>query len=176
MALTRAQKEEFVAYLEEAFSTSPIVVFSRYKGLTVVQADELRKKVRAAQGSVKIAKNTLLKIALQKKNLELDQALLDEPLAIVTGRGDQAELAKALKSFSKENEAFEPVSGIMDGVVISTSAINELAALPTQLELKAKLVGTLAAPLTGLVNVIIGPARALVNVLSQYKTQRETAA
>ena len=176
MALTRQQKEEFVANLEEALSTSPIIVFSRYKGLTVVQADKLRKKVREAQGTVKILKNSLLKIALQKKNLELDQALLDEPLAIITGRGDQVELAKALMSFSAENEALAPVSGIMDGTVISAAMINGLAALPTRIELKAQLVGTLAAPLTGLVNVLIGPARLLVNVLSQYHLQKESNA
>lgn len=176
MALTRQQKEEFVANLEEALSVSPIVIFSRYKGLTVVQANELRKKVRQAGGTVKIAKNTLLKLALKKKNFELDQALLDEPLAIVIGRRDQAELAKALKSFSAENEAFAPVCAVMDGAVISASMINDLAVLPTRLELQAKLVGTLAAPLTGLVNVVIGPARALVNVLSQYHLQKESNA
>ena len=176
MALTRAQKEELVANLELALKTRPIIIFSRYKGLTVVEADVLRKNVRAARGTVKIAKNTLLRLALKHTNLELDPALLDEPLAIVEGVGDQAELSKALKVFNAEHPAFEPVAGVMDGGIVSAAVINELASLPSRAELEAKLVGIIAGPLSGLVNVILGPARGLVNVLQQYKQQREGVA
>ncbi len=176
MALTRAQKEELVANLELALKTRPIIIFSRYKGLTVVEADVLRKNVRAARGTVKIAKNTLLRLALKHTNLELDPALLDEPLAIVEGVGDQAELSKALKVFNAEHPAFEPVAGVMDGGIVSAAVINELALLPSRAELEAKLVGVIAGPLSGLVNVILGPARGLVNVLQQYKQQREGVA
>src|SRR3990167_536838 len=126
MALTRAQKEELVVNLELALKTRPIIIFSRYKGLTVVEANVLRKNVRAARGTVKIAKNTLLRLALKHTNLELDPALLDEPLAIVEGVGDQADLSKPLKVFNAEHPAFEPVAGVMDGGIVSAAVINEI--------------------------------------------------
>lgn len=177
MALTRTQKEAFVSTLKTALTERPILVMARYKGLKVVEANELRKSLANINATAKVAKNSLLKIALKDTNLAMDnQELLDEPLLLLMGEGDQVETAKTIKTFTTEHPSLEVVAAVLEGKMTNPAVISQLAALPSRAQLEAKLVGVLAGTMTGLVNVLSGTMRGFVSVLSQYHKQRAESA
>lgn len=177
MALTRTQKEAFVTTLKTALIERPIVVVARYKGLKVVEANELRKSLANINATAKVAKNSLLKIALKDTNLTLDnQELLDEPLLLLMGEGDQIETAKTIKTFTLEHPSIEVVAAVLEGKMTNPAVVSQLAALPSRIELEAKLVGVLAGTMTGLVNVLSGTMRGFVSVLSQYQLKYQEGA
>lgn len=144
-----------------------------YKGLTVADITNLRRKLKEADSELKVIKNTLLEIAL--KNLEMPniEEYLSGPNAIVYVKEDAVKAAKVLHDFSKENDKLVLKCGIVDGHVFEARRIKDLAMLPPKEELIAKLLGSLKSPLYGLVSVINGPVRGLAIALSEIAKQKE---
>ncbi len=175
MAKNREQKEQAVADLTKAFDSSNLVVLCNYKGLDVPGISELRSKLREQDSSFTVAKNSLVKIALNnsKRNVE-DTSLLVGPVGLAFSP-DEVTAAKAVFDFAKQNEAIEILGGIdSDGVVLSAEEITALAKLPSKQELLGQVVGTVAAPLSGMVRVLNANLSGLVYALKAIQEQKTT--
>jgi large subunit ribosomal protein L10 len=174
--LTRTQKEEQVAELNEKFSRAKSVYVAAYRGLDVAAADNLRQRIRtggAGDFEYRVAKNSVLRRA----SADLDVAGLTEhfegPTAIAISFGDPVGLAKILSDFSKDHEVFELRGGVVDGEVIDTAQIAALAQLPSMDALRGMIIGLLLAPATKLVRLIAEPGAQLARLVEARRAQQE---
>ena len=125
---------------------------------------------------MRVAKNTLTKIAAHEQDVDgLDETLVG-PTALVFAWEDPAQPAKVLRDFARTSGILSIKSGVMDGEVLTADQVGAIADLPSRDELIAKVVGGISSPLYGLVNVMSGPARSLAYVLQARKDQLEEAA
>ncbi|HLB95389.1 MAG TPA: 50S ribosomal protein L10 [Patescibacteria group bacterium] len=172
MKLTRSQKEEQVKEMTKSLEESKAVILVNFQGLKVKEIQDLKKKLKEKKINFRIVKNSLLKIALKNSKLLLAEELLDQPIAMVWGATDEVEPAKLTVEFGKTAESLQIVGGIVNRQFAEKNIISELAALPSREILFARLVGSINAPLSRLVNALQGNLRSLVYILKQYKEQK----
>lgn len=163
--LTRPQKEEVVKKLTEQIKAGKAMVFSDYAGTTVAKMKQLRDELRKTGSTYKITKKRLIELAFRNAGIEVDVAKMEGQIGVAIGKDDEVSAARALAKFSKENEGFKVLQGVLENKVISAEEVNALAALPSREELLSKLVGTINAPVSGFVNALAGNLRNLVGVL-----------
>ena len=172
MPKTRAQKEEIVAELAEKFSRVKSAVFTSVSGYTMEDADALRQKGHEQGIELAVAKKTLLLRALEQNGFTLTQNELSGSILTTLGYNDEVSAAKLMATFLKNREGIQLVGGIFEGRFVGADAIKQLASLPSKHELLAKLVGSLNAPVSGLVNVLAGNLRNFVYVLNAIKDSK----
>lgn len=172
MLLTYLQKEQLVSGMNENLAQAKTAVLVNFQGLKVKEIQDLKKKLKEKGIGFQIIKNSLFKIALKNQNLEIDHSILDQPIAVIWGLEDEVEPAKLIVEFGKTAEALKIVGGIVNKVFADVAMIKQLAALPGRQELYAKLVGSLNAPMYGLVTVLQGNLRSLVYILDQYRINK----
>lgn len=172
MAKTKQKKEELISKLDSQLQSAKSAVLVDYKGLKVVETEELRNILRAKGVQFNIVKNTLVKIALKKNGIEFDEEIFKKPVAIAFAMEDEIAPAKEIDLFAKKHEAIEILAGILENKVIDAAAVKRLALLPSREQLLAKMVGSIASPLSGMVNVLVDNIRGLVNVLSAYNEKK----
>lgn len=125
---------------------------------------------------MRVAKNTLTKIAAHGRDITgLDENLVG-PTALVFAWEDPAQPAKVVRNFARSSGILSIKSGVMEGEILTAEQIEAIADLPTRDELIAKVVGGVASPIYGLVNVLSGPLRSMAYVLQARKDQLEQAA
>jgi large subunit ribosomal protein L10 len=168
MLLTKQRKSEVLAELVELFKGSVSAVASDYSGLKTSDISDLRKSLKQKGIKLIVTKNSLVRKALVEAKLELESSILDKPVFFAFSE-DEVEAAKILYEFGKKNENLQILGGIVNGKNADVAQIKMLALLPGKEELKAKLVGVLASPTYGLVNVLNANIRGLVSVISQYQ-------
>lgn len=132
-------KKDIVKEITKKIEESEAVVIFTYQGLKVSQLAELRKSLRNNDSEVKVYKNTLVKIALADKGLDLDEFLAG-PNAILFGK-NLLESIKALDNFAKQNKSVEIRSGIVKGDIVSLETIKEYASIPSMEGLLTMLAG-----------------------------------
>ena len=172
MPKTRQQKEEILATATDRLRRSQAAVFVNISQVKVDQMEKLRDALFEGGLQLQVAKNNILKIALDELKIELPQELLDRPLGVIYSYDDPVAGAKTTQPFVKEFEALEVVGGLVNGQFVSTAQVSALAALPGREQLLGQLVGTLAAPISSFMNVLSGNTRGLVQVLSQIQAQK----
>ncbi|HHY92587.1 MAG TPA: 50S ribosomal protein L10 [Firmicutes bacterium] len=173
--MARPEKEATVAELKEKLSRAQSVILTNYRGLTVAEMTELRKKLREAGLEYKVAKNTLTSIAARDfVGEELDR-LLPGPTGLAFSYTDPVAPAKILGEFAKAHKALEIKGGILQNKVIDADGVKALADLPPREVLIAQLLGVLQGPIRGLVTVLSGPQRNLVYALEAIRKQKEAA-
>ena len=172
MKLTRTEKEQLVTKVTDQLEKSKAVLLVNFSGLKVNEERELKKKLREQGIAFEVIKNTLFKIALKNAKVELDEKLLDQPIALIWSAKDEVMPAKITVNFTKEVDKLQLVGGIIDKQFVDAEMIKQLAALPGREELYAKLVGTLNAPMSRLINALQGNLRSLVYILKQYSEQK----
>ena len=173
MAKTKQQKKEEIAKLADSFRSAKSVVFTSYDGLSVADSQILRNNLRKEAVSYLAAKKTLLKRAMDESAVSgIDIGSFAGSLGLAFGQADEVAPAKLLVKFAKGKENLKIHGGILEGAFITAEKVLELAKLPSRLELLARTVGTIKAPLTGLVNVLAGNLRGLVNVLNSIKDKK----
>jgi len=170
----RAEKREFVTELNEVFKASGSVVVARYAGITVAQMNDLRTKMRAAGGTVKVAKNRLAKIALQGTESE-GMSDLFQGQTLIAYANDPMIAPKVAMDFAKTNDKLVVLGGTMGATTLDAEAVKSLATLPSLDELRAKLLGLLAAPATRVATVVAAPASQLARVFAAYAKKDEAA-
>jgi large subunit ribosomal protein L10 len=163
----RIEKREFVAELSTVFADTSMVVVTRNEGMTVADVTELRRKMRAAGASFKVAKNRLALLALDGTRFDGLKPLMKGPTAI-SWSTDPVAVAKAAVDFAKTNEKFVLVGGALGTQVLDVSGVKALAELPSLDTLRAKLLGLLAAPATRIAGVLQAPAGQLARVFAAY--------
>jgi large subunit ribosomal protein L10 len=170
----RAEKREFVTELNEVFKASGSVVVARYAGITVAQMNDLRSKMRAAGGTVKVAKNRLAKIALQGTESE-GMSDLFQGQTLIAYANDPMTAPKVAMDFAKTNDKLVVLGGTMGATTLDADAVKSLATLPSLDELRAKLLGLLNAPATRIATVVAAPASQLARVFAAYAKKDEAA-
>ncbi|QQK74324.1 50S ribosomal protein L10 [Salicibibacter cibarius] len=147
MSTVLEQKQAVVQEIADKLANSESIIFVDYRGLNVAQATELRSKLREADVEFKVYKNTMTRRATEETNYtDVDEHLVG-PTAIATSRTDAVAAAKVLHNFSKENEALEIKTGIIQGEVTAVDDIKQLAELPSYDGLMSMLLSVLQAPL-----------------------------
>ncbi len=172
--VNRAEKREFVTWLNEAFRKSGSVVVAHYSGLTVSQMNDLRSKMGEAGGAVKVAKNRLAKIALQGTESE---SLVDLFIGqtLIAYSEDPITAPKVAVDFAKNNDKFVILGGSMGATSLSVDAVKSLASLPSLNELRAKLVGMISTPATRIAQVVNAPAGQVARVIGAYAQENKAA-
>lgn len=163
--LTRAQKENLVKDLSERIKAGKAAIFSDYSGTTVVKMKKLRDELRKNGSSYKITKKKLIELAFRNAGIEVDVKNMEGQIGVAIGKADEVSAAKVLANFSKENENFKILQGVLENRVISGEEVIALSKLLSREELLAKLVGSISAPVSGFVNVLAGNLRNLIGVL-----------
>lgn len=147
-------KKAQVAELVEVLKSAQTGVLVDYRGLTVEEDTELRRKLRAANVKYFVVKNTLLRLAAKESGLDALDEILHGPTALAVSDEDAVAPAKVLADFAKENDKLELKSGFMDGSVMSLDEIKTLAATPSRETLIAKMMGSLNAPISDLARLL----------------------
>ena len=173
MPLKRSQKEALVKELNEKFQRSVSVTLVNFPGLTVSEVNELRAKLRDVQGEMKVAKNTLLKIAVKGTDGEALLDYFNGPNAAVFAYEDPVQVAKVLVEFAKDHEALKLRTGILNGKVMDASSLEALSKLPTREVLLSQLLSVLIAPTTNLVQVLAAIPRKLLYALRAIEEQKQ---
>ncbi len=172
--VNRAEKREFVTWLNEAFRKSGSVVVAHYSGLTVSQMNDLRSKMGEAGGAVKVAKNRLAKIALQGTESESIMGLFTGQTLIAYSE-DPITAPKVAVDFAKSNDKFVILGGSMGATSLTVDAVKSLASLPSLNELRAKLVGMISTPATRIAQVVNAPAGQVARVIGAYAQEDKAA-
>lgn len=175
MAITREAKEKQLSELTDSLSSSQLSVLCDYRGLSVADIQELRSALKLQGSSFKVIKKTLIKKALGDSKLLKDAEALDMEgqLGLAFGFDDEVSVAQVLAGFAKTHSALEIKAGInQEGLLLSAEEIGHLSTLPSKGELRARLVGTIAAPMSGLVRVLEGNISGLVRIFDQLRQQK----
>jgi large subunit ribosomal protein L10 len=170
----RAEKKAAIESLNGVFKTSNAVVVAHYSGLTVAQMQTLRKQMRAAGASVKVAKNRLAKIALEGTDVASIGSLLKGP-TVIAYSSDVIAAPKVAVDFAKANEKFVILGGAMGKTALDPNGVKALASLPSLDELRAKLIGLLVAPATKIAQLSNAPAAKVARVIQAHASKGEAA-
>jgi large subunit ribosomal protein L10 len=173
MAITRKEKEATLALLTEDIKDAKGVVFSEYRGLTVKQLDNVRKNLRKENVKYQVVKITLLKKALNALGINSDQLKYSGPLAVAFSKEEETAPARVLKSLLKENPQLVLDGGIFNKELVGADVIAKLASLPSKHQLIGQLLSVLQGPSRGLVTVLSGNTRNLLNVLNAIKDKKQ---
>ena len=165
--MDRAAKQELVTTLNGVFSAANVVVVAHYSGLTVAQMQTLRKQMKQAGATVKVAKNRLAKIALDGTDVASIAPLLKGP-TLIAFSSDPVAAPKVASDFAKAHEKFVILGGAMGKTALDPNGVKALAALPSLDELRAKIVGLIQAPATKIAQVVNAPAAKLARVVQAY--------
>lgn len=176
MPRTREEKKQLVAELAETFRQAGGAIMTDFRGLSVSQMEELRDLLHKADSRYMVVKNTLAKLAMEQAGLTFEPELYDGPTAVAFAREDLVATAKAISQFAKDAPTFGVRGGLMNGERLTAAEVERLAQLPGLDELRARLVGQLAAPLYGLVGALSGSQRGLVQVLRARAQEMQEAA
>ncbi len=170
--MNRQQKETTVANFREMFDKSQASFLVKYKGINVSELQELRSGLREKDGSLKITKARLMKIAV--KDVAGSEGLseqLSDQVGLVFAFGEVPAIAKKLSEFAKDHEAFSIIIGLFEDKVLDTNQIKFLATLPPREVLCAQLMGTMQAPITRLASTLHLSIAKLLHVLQEAATK-----
>jgi large subunit ribosomal protein L10 len=149
--MNKERKAEVVEEIARQIEQSDAVIAVDYRGISVPQAAELRARLREADATFRVVKNRLTLRAAEQAGADELRELLEGPTALTFVHGDPALAAKALNEFARAGEAMEFKGGRMGEQALTIDEIKSIARLPALDVLQAQLVGTVSAPLTGLV-------------------------
>ena len=172
--MERAAKAQLVTTLNAVFTSTSVVVVAHYKGLTVADMQKLRAQMKQAGAAVKVAKNSLTRIALEGTDVASIQDLMTGPTLIAYSR-DPVAAARVAVDFAKANEKLVILGGAMGKTALNVDGVRALATLPSLDELRAKIVGLINAPATKLAQLANAPAAKLARVFGAYATKDEAA-
>jgi len=143
--VNREEKTELLAELNGIFQGAESVVLAEYIGLTVAEAEALRKKIREAGASLRVTKNRIARLALKDTKFEGLADLFKGPV-VMAYASDPIAACKACVQFAKENEKLVIMGGALSDKMLTIDEIKNLASIPSMDELRAKLIGLLQAP------------------------------
>lgn len=172
MALTFAQKKEVVAELANVAANAQSLVVADYAGLTVAQLTELRRMARADGVYVRVAKNSLVRRAVEDTDYACITDALVGPLLYAFSTEDPGAAGRLVKEFSKANAKLEPRIVSLGGEMYPSTHVDVLASLPTRDEALSMLLSVMSQPATMLARLLAEPATQVTRVISQAGQQK----
>ena len=165
--MERAQKRDVVTALHDVLAKTGVIVVAHYAGLTVGAMTKLRSEMRGAGGQVKVAKNRLVKLALEGTDAKGIAELLTGPTCLAYS-ADPVAAPKIAVKFAKANEKFVILGGAMGTTALDAKGVNSLADLPSLDELRGTLIGLLQAPASKIARTLNEPGAQLARVFAAY--------
>ena len=147
-------KKAMVQKLVERLNNSQAGVLADYRGLTVDQDTELRRKLREANVEYTVIKNSIIHFAVKEAGLEGLDSILEGPTALATCSDDVVSPAKVLCDFAKKNEQLEVKGGFVEGAVISIDEVKKYASIPSKDVLISKMMGSMLSPIGALARAL----------------------
>lgn len=163
--MRRADKERVVGELREELERAAVVYAAGYQGLNVAEMSRLRRRVREAGATIRVAKNRLARLALEETPCAAVERFVDGPTALAWS-DEPVGVAKALCSFAAENSRLVVRGGAMGDVVLDSGRVGAIAKLPSLEELRASVLGVLAAPAARAVRTFNEPAASFARLLA----------
>ena len=162
--MDRARKAQVVSELKNVFQQSGIIVAARYAGITVAEMSDLRSKMRENSANVRVAKNRLARIAIEKSRTEGMKHLLVDQIVLMYSE-DPVTAAKISVEFAKTNGNLKIVGGAMGEKILDSDGVTEVSKLPSREEVLSTISALLVAPGSDLATNVNGPASAIAGVL-----------
>jgi len=169
----RELKKEKIQYLKDRFNSASAGILSDYRGLTVKEVTELRRKLRKAGAELRVVKNTLADMASDGTDFSQIKEHFSGPTAVTLCFSDPVASAKILLDFSKVNPKLQLKAGVFEGSSLGISEIKELANTPPREVLLARMMASFNAPASGMVNVLGGVLRGFINVISAISDKKK---
>jgi len=176
MALNLLEKKEVVAELANVAAKAHSLVAAEYSGLTVEQLTDLRRKARKDGVYLRVAKNTLVRRAVQGTDYECVGDALTGPMLFAFSKEDPGAAGRLIKDFSKANAKLSPKLVAIGGQMYPASHVDRLAALPTRDQALAMLLGLMKAPIEKFVRTLIEPAALVTRAVAAVRDQKKEAA
>ncbi len=174
--VARPEKVQEVEALRARLGQAAAVILTDFRGLNVGELAQLRGKLRDAGVEFKVVKNTLLQRAAQSLGVQGLASFLQGPTAVAFSRTDPVGPAKMLLEYIRQMRKMEIKGGVIEGQVMTADQIKRLADLPSRSHLLSSVLGSMQAPLVGLVGVLTGLQRNLVYAVDQIRAKQEQAA
>ena len=162
--MDRARKEQVVSELKEVFENSGVIVAAKYAGITVAEMSDLRNKMRENSANVRVAKNRLARIAIEKSPPEGMKHLLVDQIVLMYSE-DPVTAAKISVEFAKTNNNLEIVGGAMGDKILDSNGVTEVSKLPSREEVLSTISALLVAPAGGLAASLGGPSSVIAGIL-----------
>ncbi len=172
--MNRTEKAEFIASLNAVFADTSFVLVARNAGLTVADVSDLRRRMRAAGATYKVAKNRLALRALEGTRFQGIQPLLKGPTALAWST-DPVAVAKTAVDFARGNDKFVVLGGALGPQTLNADGVKALAELPSIETLRAQILGLLQTPASRIASVLQAPGSQLARVFSAYAKKDEAA-
>jgi large subunit ribosomal protein L10 len=163
--MRKEQKTELVGKLTDSFGRAKIALVSEYRGITAVESTEIRRRLRAVRGEMRVAKNTLVRLAIKGTRYEALDTNLVGQVGVIVSYDDPVALAKTLTSLKELGDKLKLRGGVLDGKQISAADVSALATLPSREVVLGQLLGVLNAPATQLVRLLNEPGSMLVRAV-----------
>ena len=172
--MERAEKAVLVTELQASFSDAGSIVVARNTGLTVANLETLRKQMKEAGGTVRVAKNRLAKLALKNTDTADISALFTGPTVVAFAK-DPMTAPKVAAAFADKNQKFEILGGAMGTTGLDVNNVRALATMPSLDQLRATLAGMLKQPATRIASVLQAPGGQVARVLAAYAEKSNAA-
>jgi large subunit ribosomal protein L10 len=172
--MNRDQKAVAIAEIAANIDESHAIFAVDYRGISVPQVAELRAKLRDADATFKVVKNSLTERAADQAGAETLKEYLAGPTALTFVRGDVATAAKAIADYGRATQLLPFKGGLMDGATIDVEQIRSLSRLPSREVLYGQLVGVVASPVTGLVRTLGALVGGLASALGQVRDKKQS--
>ncbi len=172
--MNRDQKAVAIAEIAAQIDESDAIFAVDYRGISVPQAAELRSKLREADASFKVVKNSLTERAADQAGAETLKDFLAGPTALTFVRGDVATAAKAIADYARATQLLPFKGGLMDGAALDPDQIRSISRLPSREALYGQLVGVVASPVSGLVRTLGALVGGLAVALGQVREKKES--
>lgn len=156
------KKRETVADLKDRIERATLIASTEYRGLTVKEMGDLRRKFREGGVEVKVIKNSLLRLAAKQAGSEDLTQIVEGPTALAIAYGDIIDAAKAITGYAQgAPQAFGVRGAFLDGSVLSANDLRDLTKIPPKPVLLAQFLGTLQSPLANFAALMESPLREL---------------
>jgi large subunit ribosomal protein L10 len=176
LAISKEKKQQMVADYGDRMSRSQALILADYRGLTVADLMELRRRLRENKSEFQIIKNTLFKLALEQAGISVPTDRIQGTIAVSYCFAEVPPVAKALFDFARETEMLQMKGAIFGSQFLDAEGVKALADLPPREVLLAQLLGAVQGPMSSLVTTITAPLRELVQVLQARSEQGQQAA
>lgn len=170
--LSKTQKIKTVEEISDKFRRQKIAIFSDFTGISVLKFQTLRRLLKKGQAEYRVAKKTLLDRALQGVGINMKTKNLQGEIGVTFGYEDEVTPANTLFKFSKKNETFKILGGIMGNRILNAKEVVTLAKLPSREILIGQLLNVMQSPIRGLVTILEGNLKNLVVVLNKIQSSK----
>jgi len=163
--MKKSEKTALVEDLTQSFGRASIALVSEYRGMTAAESTEMRKRLRAVRGEMRVAKNTLIRLAIKGTAYEALDSKLGGQIGLILSYEDPVVLAKTFTSFGPLGDKLKLRGAVLDGKALTPAEVQALAALPPRAVVFGQLLGLLNAPATQLVRLLNEPGSYLARVI-----------